>query len=84
MNEIDPILFGRLLERMDQQDEMLEKVLAEMKCLKTDVHTLKNRIHTEDQHRQTKEKWTTAFWSALAFVVGNALQWYIFRGPGHS
>ena len=82
MNEIDPILFGRLLERMDQQDELLEQLLKEMKCLKTDVHALKNHASTYEAHQTRKAKFVTYFWSAIAFIIGNGLQWYIFRGPG--
>lgn len=84
MNEIDPILFGRLLERMDTQDEILEQVLKEMKCLKTDIHALKAQASAHSERQERHSKYTSYFWSAAAFLLGNAIQWYIFRGPGHS
>lgn len=82
MNEIDPILFGRLLERMDNQDEMLEKVLAEMKCLKTDVHSLKSHAHITNERKERHEKVLTYFWTFGGFLLGNLIQIWIFRGPG--
>lgn len=84
MNEIDPVLFGRLLQRMDSQDEMLEQVLTEMRCLKTDVHTLKIQANKHEERKDRHGKYASYFWSFVAFALGNLIQVWIFRGPGHS
>jgi len=82
MNEVDPVTFGRLLERMDTQDELLEQVLAEMKCMKNDVQELKIQAAHHEERRERHGKYAAYVWSFLAFALGNLIEIWIFRGPG--
>lgn len=84
MNEVDPVQFGRLLERMDTLDETLHELLKEMKCLKTDVHMLKVQANTHKERKDRQGKYASYFWSFAAFALGNLIEIWIFRGPGHS
>ena len=71
--DIDLIQFGRLLQRMDNQDALLQQLVQ-------DMEEVKSHFHRRDGVKRAIN-WTGAF---FAFLIGNVLQWYIFRGPGHS
>lgn len=70
-DDFDPVLFGKVLQRLDAQD----KVLAE---LQGDMEELVNHFH----ERRAMNKMLMGAVSVIGFILGNLLQVWIFRGPG--
>jgi len=72
-DDYDPVTMGRVLARLDNQD----KVLAE---LQEDMEVLMTHLHRRDGMRKVLFGVVTV----CSFLIGNVVQWFIFRGPGHS
>jgi len=70
-NDYDPLVMGQVLARLDSQDKMLAD-------LKEDVGTIMECVH----RKAGMHKVLMGIVTVAAFVLGNAIQWIIFRGPG--
>jgi hypothetical protein len=71
-DDYDPVMMGKVLARLEAQDRVLASLQEDMEELMENMHR-KDGMH----------KILLGLISVLSFVIGNAINYYIFRGPGH-
>jgi len=79
MAEIDPQKFGEVIAE-------LRHLRTDIKDLKDDFESLQATVGTlmESHHQRNGVKITLySVVSVLSFLIGNVVEWLIFRGPGH-
>jgi len=67
--------------------ESVENLKSDVTELKETIGSLEEKIDVLMQHHHQRTGAKSFFAMViglLGFLVGNVLQWYIFRGPGHS
>ena len=78
-SDFDPVLFGRVLQRLDDQDRILHKLCKAVESVGDDLIEIKAGFHRNDGAKGA----LLMAASVVGFIVGLLVEVWIFRGPGH-